>query len=233
MADQFSRFEVRIFGYDQLDASRRLGRGVLLLSAHLGSFDALRVLSLRRPDVQLRILLDVGQNSRLSEMLNELNPKLAATIVDARRPGVELVLEMQAALEQNAIVSTLADRLRPGNPVVVAKFLGEDAPFPASPWMFAGALRVPVVLAFGLYRGGNRYELHFERFDCELPRDRRERDAALQEIVQRFARRLEHFTRLDPYNWFNLYDFWNAPAHPISPVRSDADQHGGVESRAG
>jgi len=233
MADRFARFDVRTSGLEQLDEILKLGKGTLLLSAHLGSFDALRVLSLRRPDVKLRILLDVGQNSRLSEMLNGLNPKLAATIVDARRPGVELVLEMQAALEQNAIVSTLADRLRPGNPVVVAKFLGEDAPFPASPWMFAGALRVPVVLAFGLYRGGNRYELHFERFDCELPRDRRERDAALQEVVQRFAQRLEHFTRLDPYNWFNLYDFWNAPAHPISPVRRDADQHGGVESRAG
>ena len=229
MTDRFARFDVRISGLEQLDEILKLGKGTLLLSAHLGSFDALRVLSLRRPDVKLRILLDVGQNSRLSEMLNELNPKLAATIVDARRPGVELVLEMQAALEQNAIVSTLADRLRPGNPVVVAKFLGEDAPFPASPWMFAGALRVPVVLAFGLYRGGNRYELHFERFDCELPRDRRERDAALHEVVQRFAQRLEHFTRLDPYNWFNLYDFWDASRAKISDPGRGAGDGPGVQ----
>ena len=35
------------------------------------------------------------------------------------------------------------------------------------------ALHVPVVLAFGLYRGGKRYDLHFERFAFELPRDRR------------------------------------------------------------
>ena len=195
---------------------------------------SLRVLSLRRPDLQLRILLDVGQNSRLSEMLNELNPKLAATIIDARRPGPELVLEMQRALQENAIVSTLADRLRPGNPVVMARFLGADAPFPASPWLFASALRVPVVLAFGLYRGGNRYELHFEQFACELPRDRRARGAALAEVVQRFAQRLEHFTRLDPYNWFNLYDFWNAPVVTQDrPVRSAADEHDSVESGAG
>jgi predicted LPLAT superfamily acyltransferase len=233
MTDHFARFEVRTFGVEQLDGILKLGRGALLLSAHLGSFDALRVLSLSRPDVRLRILLDIGQNSLLSEMLNELNPKLAATIVDARRPGVELVLEMQAALEQNAIVSTLADRLRPGNPVIVAKFLGEDAPFPASPWMFAGALHVPVVLAFGLYRGGNRYELHFERFDYQLPRDRRLRGAALTEVVQRFAQRLEHFTRLDPYNWFNLYDFWNAAAYPIPAERSAAGRRDGVEPHAG
>src|SRR5215510_3392702 len=51
MADRFSRFDVRTFGVEQLDAGLQAGRGLLLLSAHLGSFDALRVLSLRKPDV--------------------------------------------------------------------------------------------------------------------------------------------------------------------------------------
>ena len=100
MADRFKRFEVRIFGHRAAGRGRRAGgRGTLLLSAHLGSFDALRVLSLRNPDVPIRILLDVGQNAGLSDLLNALNPKLAATIIDARRPGPELVLEMQQALE--------------------------------------------------------------------------------------------------------------------------------------
>ena len=227
MADRFARFDVRIFGHDQLDAELAHGRGVLLLSAHLGSFDALRVLSLRRTDVAIRILLDVGQNSQLSGLLNALNPKLAETIIDARRPGPALVLEMQQALERNSVVSTLADRLRPGNPPVAADFLGVRAGFPASPWLFASTLRVPVVLAFGLYRGGNRYDLHFESFPCELPRERRERAAALAEVVQRFAARLEHFARLAPYNWFNLYEFWGASLGTIDPpVRAADGQHG-------
>ena len=48
MADRFSRFDVRT---SESNISARLGpgRGALLLSAHLGSFDALRVLSLRNP----------------------------------------------------------------------------------------------------------------------------------------------------------------------------------------
>jgi predicted LPLAT superfamily acyltransferase len=211
MADRFSRFEVRTHGLEQLDQALALGRGTLLLSAHLGSFDALRVLSLRNPDVPIRILLDVGQGAGLSSMLNALNPRLASTIIDARRPGPQLVLEMQQALAQNAVVSTLADRLRPGNPVIAADFLGARAPFPASPWLLASALHVPVVLAFGLYRGGKRYDLYFERFDFELPRDRRQRSTALVDVVQRFADRLAHFAQLAPYNWFNLYDFWDAP----------------------
>jgi predicted LPLAT superfamily acyltransferase len=229
MADRFSRFDVKIIGLEQLDSALKGGRGVLLLGAHLGSFDALRVLSLRNPNVTIRILLDQGIGAGITGMLNALNPKLAAMIIDARRPGPELVLAMQNALEQNAVVSTLADRLRPGNPAIVANFLGDRAPFPASPWLFAAALRVPVVLAFGLYRGGNRYELHFERFEFELPRDRRQRNAALVDVVQRFADRLAHFARMAPYNWFNLYDFWDVPFATNDPAeRAAADEHGGL-----
>ena len=235
MADRFSRFDVKIFGLEKLDAELKGGHGVLLLGAHFGSFDALRVLSLRNPNVQIRILLDQGIGAGITGMLNALNPKLAAMIIDARRPGPELVLAMQRALEQNAVVSTLADRLRPGNPAIVVNFLGDPAPFPASPWLFAAALRVPVVLAFGLYRGGNRYELHFERFQFELPRDRQQRNAALVEVVQRFADRLAHFARMAPYNWFNLYDFWDVPfANDDAAERTAAaaDGNGGLKPGA-
>ena len=232
MADRFLRFDVRINGLKQLDDALAEGKGTLLLGAHLGCFDALRVLSLRNPDVPITILLDMGQGAGITQVLNALNPKLAATIVDARRPGQELVLEMHKAFLKQSVVATLADRMRPGNAAVLANFLGSPAPFPVSPWLLAGALHVPVVLAFGLHHGGNRYELHFERFDFELPRDRKLRNAALAEVVQRFADRMEHFARLAPYNWFNLYDFWDASRAKISaPVRAADDQHGGVEPR--
>jgi len=230
MADRFLRFDVQITGLRQLDDALAEGKGALLLGAHLGCFDALRVLSLRNPDVPITILLDMGQGAGITTLLNALNPKLASTIIDARRPGPELVLEMHKAFLKQSVVATLADRMRPGNAAILADFLGSPAPFPVSPWLFASSLHVPVVLAFGLHHGGNRYHLHFERFECEMPRDRRLRNAALAEVVQRFAGRLEHFARLAPYNWFNLYDFWDASRAKISdPVRTPGDQHGGVE----
>ena len=219
MAERFKRFQVATEGLDQLDAELDKGKGVLVLSAHMGSFDALRVLSARHPNLIIRILLDVGQNAGLSTLLNALNPELASMIIDARTPGPELVLQMQDALEKNAVVSTLADRLRPGNPSTQVNFLGAEASFPTSPWQLAAALHVPVVLAFGLYRGGRRYELCFERFPVDLPRDRRARAAALNEVVQRFADRLAHYARRAPYNWFNLYDFWNVTSTPDDPAR--------------
>ena len=48
-------------------------------------------------------------------------------------------------------------------------------------------LHVPVVLAFGLYRGGNRYELAFETFSDGLHIPRAERASALSALIRRYA----------------------------------------------
>jgi predicted LPLAT superfamily acyltransferase len=93
--------------------------------------------------------------------------------------------------------------------MVRVPFLGEEAGFPASPFRIAGMLKRPVVLMVGLYLGGNRYHLHFERLIGEGELALRD-PQAVERWVQRYAQRLEHYCRLAPYNWFNFYDFWDA-----------------------
>jgi len=210
LSESFKRFDVRTFGLDQLRQAWAQERGVLLLGSHLGSFDALRVLADFRSDIKLRVVIDVGQNRNLSGVLNALNPQLAQSVINARQEGTTTALIIKEALDEKSLVTLLADRARPGNQVMTADFLGRPAPFPTAPWQLAAALKVPVVLCFGLYRGGNRYDLHFETFAEQLKLDRAQRDAELQQTIQRFADRVAHHARSAPYNWFNFYDFWRA-----------------------
>ncbi|HVV98485.1 MAG TPA: acyltransferase, partial [Rhodanobacteraceae bacterium] len=86
---------------------------------------------------------------------------------------------------------------------------GAPAPFPVAPFLIGALLKVPIVLCIGLYRGGNRYDLHFEPFADSLELTRRARESELKAVAQRYAQRLEHYVREDPYNWFNWHDFWN------------------------
>jgi predicted LPLAT superfamily acyltransferase len=106
----------------------------------------------------------------------------------------------------------LADRGRPGNATACVDFLGSPAEFPTAPWQIAAALHVPVVLCAGLYRGGKRYDLHFEMVAERLEIDRARRRQQLRAVAQDFANRLATLIRVAPYNWFNFYDFWNEPA---------------------
>jgi predicted LPLAT superfamily acyltransferase len=78
------------------------------------------------------------------------------------------------------------------------------------------------VLCFGLYRGGNRYDLYFEPFADTLALERTRREQHLRDIVERFAGRLEHYARDAPYNWFNFYDFWQTEASHAARSRDAA-----------
>lgn len=208
LSGQLQRFDIRIEGLPQLDEYLDQRRGVLLFGSHLGSFEVLRVLSRNRPDIGLRVVLDKGHNPVMTDLLDALNPGVAATVIDAGQHGTTIMLEIQQAIAQGQIVALLVDRPQPGELVQAVPFLGKEAPFPVAPWQIAAVLGAPVLLAFGLYRGDNRYDLRFEAFsDGEaVPRPQRARHIA--SLIQRYAARLEHYARQAPYNWFNFYDYW-------------------------
>jgi predicted LPLAT superfamily acyltransferase len=209
LSDRFARFDVRVQGLDELTSRMQPERGVLLLGAHVGSFEVLRVLAADRPDVKVCVVLDTQKTPALTEILHSLNPDVARNVIDASRPGTEIVLALGEALHEGALATLLADRAREHEATVVVDFMGAPAPFPTAPFLIGALLKVPIVLCIGLYRGGNRYDLYFEAFADELVLPRRARKAELRAVVQRYAARLEHHVRQDPYNWFNWHDFWN------------------------
>jgi predicted LPLAT superfamily acyltransferase len=188
------------------------GHGGLVFTAHLGSFEALRTVGATRKQLRFRIVIDRAQGAIVSGVLDRLNPALAREQIDSAG-GPQLVLALHQALGERSIVGLMADRRVGSDPGIAVDFLGGTAYLPSGPWKFAAALGAPVVLCFGLYRGGNAYELHFERFADAQAVPRAQRAAYAATTAQRFATRLEHYVRLAPYNWFNFYDFWpDAPA---------------------
>ena len=229
LADRYSRFDVRVHGLAELHSRMRPERGVLLLGAHFGSFEVLRVLAVERPDVKVCAVLDTQKTPALTDLLHSLNPAIARNVIDASRPGTEIVLALGEALQEGALATLLADRAREHEATAIVDFMGSPAAFPVAPFLIASLLKVPVVLCFGIYRGGNRYDLFFEAFADELSLPRRARKAELRAVVQHYAARLEHYVHEDPYNWFNWHDFWNLEG--FDDADADAGELAGSVSR--
>lgn len=220
LGGDMDRFDVKVSGVEALEARIDRGQGVLVFGSHLGSFEVLRVFARQRPDVPLRVVFDASHNPALTRMLDALDPQMARGVIDAGQDGPSIALAIKQATDEGALVALLVDRARVGEKSVPALFMGENAPFPASPWLIAAALKVPVVLAFGLYRGGARYDLAFEVFSDRVAVERHNRAGALAELTQQYADRLQHHARSAPYNWFNFYDFWHAHEASSDPRRN-------------
>jgi predicted LPLAT superfamily acyltransferase len=224
LAGRDRELDIRAEGVESLIATLRSGQGCVLLGSHLGSFEAIRVFSRQAPPEcqHLKVVMDRFQNSLITRMLEEINPDIRHTVIDARQPGPQIILEASEILSDGGMVAMLADRIYRSEAAVEVPFAGRPASLPIAPLAFASALDAPVYLVFGLYEGRGRYRLIFEPLPRPGPKPTRrlEKRAQLNQWVATYAQRLEHYARLYPYNWFNFYDFWNTDR----PVDGQPDQ---------
>lgn len=202
------KLDLRIQQPPEVARAMRSDHGCLLLLAHMGSFEILRARAASETDLRIRILMDMESNRMFSTLIKQLDPVFAASVIDASQRGPAIALALKDALAEGAVVGTMADRVRDDERAIPVDFLGGIAQFPAGPWIFASMLNVPVILAFSLYRGGNRYDVNFELVSDKVELPRATREQALREYAQHYADRLAHYARKAPYNWFNFYDYW-------------------------
>jgi predicted LPLAT superfamily acyltransferase len=205
--NQFERFEVTVYGREMMDGFLERGEGCFLLGAHLGSFEVLRTLARVSKDLEVSLVMYENNARKVNEVLNAINPNLAMQVIGLGNP--DAMLRVEEALASGRFVGMLGDRNFADEGVVPVTFFGRTTHCPIGPFRMAAMLKRPMVLMLGLYRGGNRYDIHFERLPdiSNLPRG--ERAKAIERSLQNYVERLEHHCRQAPYNWFNYYAFWD------------------------
>jgi len=203
---EFEHFDVTLHNKEVLHRQLESGKGCILLGSHLGSFEVLRSLGVTH-DFPLKVLMDIEHNEHITRFLDNLNQEIASTVIVPDR--TETLLRVKENLDAGFLIGMLGDRVSGEGKTTRCQFLGTPATFPAGPILLAAIMRCPVVLFFGLYRGGNRYEIQFEHFAQEINLNRDHRAEDVQHWTQRYVERLENYVRLQPYNWFNFYPFWD------------------------
>jgi predicted LPLAT superfamily acyltransferase len=203
---QYDRFDVRTQGEEALAAVLAEGRGCFLLGAHMGSFEVIRAVGRHNTRAPISLVMYAENARQFNSVLAAINPHLSLQVIGLGK--VDSMLKVEAALQRGEIAGMLGDRTIQGEGTLACPFLGTPAQFPIGPFRLAAMLHRPVILMFGLYRGGNRYDVCFERLvdNWDVPRGERER--LLEQSLRRYVERLEHHCRTAPYNWFNFYDFW-------------------------
>src|SRR3546814_17481634 len=115
-----------------------------MLVAHVGSFEVRRTAANPRRNMPLRIVLDREHGRMFTRVLEQLNPQLGTSIIDASHRGPALVLAIKQALDEGSMVGMMADRAPEGERPATVGFLGGQAPLQVAPWIKAGEPGVPV-----------------------------------------------------------------------------------------
>jgi lauroyl/myristoyl acyltransferase len=116
------------------------------------------------------------------------------------RPAIGL--ELLAALRRGEVVAVQGDRALGTRGDVSIPFFGRPAPFPLGPFLLARAARVPIVPAFCVLDGDDRYAVQVAK---PMTVERGEEEAAARAWVAA----LEDVVREHPTQWFNFFDVWS------------------------
>lgn len=210
-AGHTSPFSLDIHGAEIFDHLIAEKRGALLMTSHFGSFDCLRVAADQRTDpMALKMVMDVAHGGTLIKVLEKHQPQWMDAVIDSGGAPTDLVLRVREALDDACMVGMMVDRIHdPRERSVTCEFLGHQTQVPATPWLLALVLRVPVILCVGIYHGKGHYSVHLETLlDGSQKVHRRDRNTFAEKQAQRYMNRLEEFACEHPYNWFNFYDYW-------------------------
>ena len=203
--------------------TRGTTRGAFLIGAHLGSFEAVRAAGHGETDLRVAMVMYQDNVQQLHRILAAINPRHSESIIALGR--VDSMLRVKRALDDGEFVGMLADRTLAeetgGHAVREMMLLGDRVSIPTGPFRMAAMLKRPMIFIVGLYRGGNRYEAHYENlFDFSDERLTSGADragainAAIDTAIERYVERLAHHCRSAPFNWFNFYDYWNDADRP-------------------
>ena len=207
--DRYEMFDIRIHNQALIDPIVAEGRGVFLIGAHLGSFEVLRAIGRKQPGLHIAMAMYEENARKINATLAAINPKARQGIIALGH--IDSMIQVNQLLARGGVVGMLGDRSLRNDDTRQVDFLGDPAALPLGPFRMAAIMKCPALFMAGLYRGGNRYDIHFEAladFSTVAPRGR---TLAVQAAMTRYAALLEQYCHQAPYNWFNFFDFWRLP----------------------
>jgi len=199
-------YHVTSHGRRLLLEEKKRGRGIILLGAHLGSFEACRIFIKDKVELDVHIVAYFGASQKIRATLDLLNPEQAKKVIDPTNP--DAVFKMREVIEAGGILAILADRVGLSDKRASVNFFGETVDFPAGPYLLAHVLGCPVYSFFGLLSKPYHYDNYLDCLAERVVLPRKNRQEALTEYAQIYADKLEYYCKKNPYNWFNFFHYW-------------------------
>lgn len=179
----------------------RENRGVILISAHFGNWEAMAITMGLQLKVPFSVVVKSQRNQLVSEWLNNLRSKWGNKVVPL---GISIRKVYQTIKEKN-IVAMVSDQRGPSDGIRVNLF-GRKASVYAGTAALALKTKCPVFFCVAVRQPDYSYRTHFYEISFDnLPENE---DEKIIEISQRHTDLLEQQVREHPEQWLWMHKRW-------------------------
>lgn len=192
---------VKVEGIGYLDEALAKGKGVVLLSAHIGNWElgALVVSSLRQPVTAVAL-------THGDKRINDFFTKQRATgNVKPIKIGMSL-RSCYETLKNNGLLALLGDRDFSGNGRYM-DFFGCPALIPKGPAVFGARLDVEIVPTFMVREKDDTFRLIFE--PSLKKSSASAEDDKVDDIMKEYLSVIERYIKMYPTQWYMFRRAWN------------------------
>jgi predicted LPLAT superfamily acyltransferase len=195
-----------LIGGDRLLALVAEGKGLVLLTAHVGNWQT-ALAHIRGLAVPINSLMHYEEEA-VAKHYFDLRAGTAPFKIIKSDGFMGGMIESTAALQRGEVVTIMGDRYA-GGPYSEVTFLGDKVRFPAAAYSLAAATGAPVAVLLAAKTGRRQYLIRL--WDVFYPEggERHRRQADLAGWCARYAKSLEAHVRAYPYQWYNFFDFWS------------------------
>jgi predicted LPLAT superfamily acyltransferase len=192
------------YEFDGIEILRKLlaeKKGGVLISAHIGNFEiAEHFFGEIDLDFQINLVTTDLEHSAIKKYLESVTKKPTVKFIIIK-DDLSHIFEINAALANNELICFTGDRYFEGTKSLSEKILGQDANFPAGPFLIASRLKVPVVFVYVM----KEQNLHYHLYAREAVVKHRDENALLKSYLESVESMLQKY----PLQWFNYFDFWD------------------------
>lgn len=195
----------QVNGEEHFEAARQLGKGLIVATAHLGSFE---VGMADLCDKEDRVYV-VYQRDRLAgfEKLRHRLHRSLGVIEAPVEQGVEVWMQLRDALKNDEVVLIQADRVMPGQKGAVVPFCGGHIEIPTGPWKLARLSGSPILPVFTIRQPNGKIRIVIEPL-IEIDQTSSADADQPPEALLKLAAVIEKHVRANPEQWLKLHRAW-------------------------
>ncbi len=200
MTDTQLRYYVNFENLYLMEKAKKIGKGVVVMSAHFGNWEMLAISAGKR--YPLSVIVARQENPYFDKLINGVRSTRGYKTIykDVAPIGV------MKALKRNGVVAILADQ-HAGDQGVYTPFFYREVSTPKGPAVFALKAKCPLYTVFCVRQPDGRYLCTFE--EIQLP-NTGDHEKDIEIIMTEYNKILQRYVEKNPSHWFWFHRRWKS-----------------------